>query len=94
MKYHFDFLLRSDDYFPVSRRLGDEISAVREILNLDRSAVFRAIDGDFGEEGTESLCSFRTVIVSDNPASWLESARRYASLRELDVTETRAEEVL
>jgi hypothetical protein len=84
MEYDFKFVLRSDDYHPVLIRLRDTVSAIVEILYLDDAARFLSVSVDASPEGTGNLCLFAAKIESDNPASWLNAAQTYASLRYLE----------
>jgi hypothetical protein len=98
MLYDFKFVLRSDDYHPVFLRIGNNATTIKEILYLDDSATFLLINGDITSEGTGNLCLFTARITSDNPTSWLNAARTYASLRHLDaevsITEYKEPEII
>jgi hypothetical protein len=91
MEYNFSFVLRSDDYYPVYQRVGHIQEAIQEILLLDDSSFFRAINVDAEPEGTGNLVRVNSVIESETPAQWLTSAQRYVSLRDMDIEVTMTE---
>jgi hypothetical protein len=84
MEYEFKFVLRSDDYHPVSIRYNNDIIVATEVLYLDSTSRFISITGDITPEDTGNVCLFTARIESENPSSWLNAAQTYAGLRYLE----------
>jgi hypothetical protein len=84
MEYDFNFILRSDDYHPVSIRLYNDIAVAIEVMYLDNTSKFLSCSGNVTPEGTGNVCTFTARIESDNPSSWLALAQNYARLRYLE----------